>query len=86
MGESLIQPVLASDVVKAIRACIDNHSSIGKTIAVPGKSPTTYRRFVELCIELSGEKVPGRLNTDHPVKPACATNTPVTRRTCYHTR
>ena len=55
-GESLIQPVLASDVVKAIRACIDNHSSIGKTIAVPGKSPTTYRRFVELCIELSGEK------------------------------
>ena len=55
-GKSLIQPVLASDVVKAIRACMDNRSSIGKIIAVPGKSPTTYRRFVELCIEFAGEK------------------------------
>ena len=55
-GESLIQPVLASDVVKAIRACIENRSSIGKTMAVPGKTPTTYRRFIELCIEFSGEK------------------------------
>jgi len=54
-GTSLIQPVLASDLVKAIRVCIDNHSSIGKTIVVPGKSPITYRRFVELCIEFSGE-------------------------------
>ncbi|MBT3625198.1 MAG: hypothetical protein HON77_22495 [Gammaproteobacteria bacterium] len=54
-GKSLIQPVLASDVVKAIRACIDAHSSIGKTIVVPGKSPITYRRFIELCIEYSGE-------------------------------
>jgi nucleoside-diphosphate-sugar epimerase len=55
-GKSLIQPVLASDVVKAIRACMDNRSSIGKTIVVPGKSPVTYRRFVELCIEFAGEK------------------------------
>jgi nucleoside-diphosphate-sugar epimerase len=55
-GESLIQPVFASDVVKAIRACIDNGSSIGKTIAVPGKSPTTYRRFIELCIKFAGQK------------------------------
>lgn len=55
-GESLIQPVLASDVVKTIRACIDNQSSIGKTMVVPGKNPTTYRRFVELCIELAGQK------------------------------
>jgi nucleoside-diphosphate-sugar epimerase len=55
-GESLIQPVLASDVVRAMRACIDNRSSIGKTMAVPGKTPTTYRRFIELCIEFAGEK------------------------------
>ena len=55
-GESLIQPVLARDVVKAIRACINNRSSIGKTITVPGKSPVTYRRFVELCIEFAEEK------------------------------
>ncbi len=55
-GEWLIQPVLASDVVKAIRACIADHSSIGKTITVPGKTPTTYRRFIELCIESAGEK------------------------------
>jgi nucleoside-diphosphate-sugar epimerase len=55
-GESLIQPVLANDVVKTIRACIDDRSSIGKTIVVPGKNPTTYRRFVELCIELAGQK------------------------------
>ena len=54
-GQSLIQPVLASDVVKAIRACIDTSSSIGKTMAVPGKAPTTYRRFIELCIESAGE-------------------------------
>jgi nucleoside-diphosphate-sugar epimerase len=55
-GQSLIQPVLASDVVKAIRACIDDRSSIGRTMAVPGKTPTTYRRFIELCIEFAGEK------------------------------
>ena len=55
-GRSLIQPVLANDLVKAIRVCIDDHSSIGKTIVVPGKNPITYRRFVELCIEFSGEK------------------------------
>ena len=55
-GSSLIQPVLASDVVKAIRACIDNPSSIGRTIAVTGKAATTYRRFIELCIESAGEK------------------------------
>ena len=55
-GESLIQPVLGSDLIKAIRVCIDNQSSTGKTIVVPGKSPITYRRFVELCIEFSGEK------------------------------
>jgi nucleoside-diphosphate-sugar epimerase len=55
-GESLIQPVHASDVVRAIRACIDDRSSIGRTMAVPGKTPTTYRRFIELCIEFAGEK------------------------------
>lgn len=55
-GQSLIQPVLASDVVRAIRACIDDRSTIGKTMAVPGKTATTYRRFIELCIEFSGEK------------------------------
>jgi len=55
-GESLIQPVLASDVVDAIRACMDNRSSIGKTITVPGKSSITYRHFVELCIGFAGEK------------------------------
>lgn len=55
-GESLIQPVLASDVVRSIRACIDDPSTIGRTMTVPGETPTTYRRFIELCIEFAGEK------------------------------
>ncbi|MBO6556325.1 MAG: hypothetical protein JJ934_02505 [Pseudomonadales bacterium] len=55
-GRSLIQPILAADLVKAILACLSDLSTIGKTIAVPGKEAVTYRRFVELCIEHSGSR------------------------------
>ena len=53
-GRSLIQPVFAGDLVKAILACLEDESTIGTTMAVPGKEAVTYRRFVELCIEYSG--------------------------------
>lgn len=53
-GRALIQPVFAADVVKAILACLEDDSTIGKTIAVPGKDAVTYKRFIELCIEISG--------------------------------
>jgi len=55
-GRSLIQPVFAADLVKAILACLDDESTIGTTIAVPGKEAVTYRKFIELCVELSGSK------------------------------
>ena len=55
-GEALIQPVSADDVVRAIRACIRNKMTIGKTITVPGKKPITYRRFIELCLKYAGIK------------------------------
>lgn len=55
-GRSLIQPVFAPDLVKTIRACLSDNATIGKTIAVPGKDAVTYRRFIELCIELSGHR------------------------------
>lgn len=55
-GRSLVQPVFAADLVKAILACLEDESTIGTTIAVPGREAVTYRRFIELCVELSGSR------------------------------
>ena len=53
-GRSLIQPVYAGDLVKAILACLERETTIGKTILVPGGEAVSYRRFIELCIAASG--------------------------------
>ncbi len=55
-GKSLIQPVFAGDVVKAIKACLSNDNTIGKTLVVPGCTAITYRAFIERCIALSGAR------------------------------
>jgi nucleoside-diphosphate-sugar epimerase len=52
-GNALIQPVHASDVVAAVRACLERHETVGRTIAVPGPKAVTYREFIELCISLT---------------------------------
>ncbi len=55
-GRALIQPVHAEDLARAILACLNDESTVGKTIDVPGKEAVSYRRFIELCIEASGAR------------------------------
>lgn len=55
-GEVLIQPVHADDVVEVIKHCLSNEETIGRTLVVPGAKAVSYRRFIELCIELSGAR------------------------------
>ena len=53
-GDSLIQPVHVQDVVDAILACLDDNSTNGRTMIIPGGSALTYRTFIEDCIEFAG--------------------------------
>lgn len=55
-GEAKIQPVTADDVVRSIRACMNNDATIGRTIVLAGHQPLSYRVFVETCIEGAGLK------------------------------
>ena len=55
-GHALIQPIHAADVVNAICAALARSESIGKTITLPGGAPLTYKEFVELCIDASGQR------------------------------
>lgn len=55
-GRSLIQPVFAPDVVRAIRQCLQLESTIGKSYILPGPAPASYREFVEACVKVAGLK------------------------------
>lgn len=54
-GKALIQPVHVNDVVTAIENCLNDDTTISKTIVLAGKEPISYRSFVELCIAQAGQ-------------------------------
>lgn len=53
-GSALIQPVHAEDVVRALLICLEDENTCGRTLVIAGRSPVTYREFIELCIETGG--------------------------------
>jgi nucleoside-diphosphate-sugar epimerase len=55
-GKALIQPVHADDVLTALLICLNDESTTDKTIVLAGKSPVSYREFIELCIEIEGTR------------------------------
>lgn len=55
-GKALIQPVLAADVVRGIRACLADETTIGRTIVLAGRQAVSYREFIECCIRTANLK------------------------------
>ena len=55
-GNTLIQPVSASDLLQGLLFCLKNKKTIGRTIIAAGGESMNYKRFIEACAESSGRK------------------------------
>lgn len=55
-GNTLIQPVSASDLLQGLLFCLKNKKTIGRTIIAAGGESMNYKRFIEACAESSGKK------------------------------
>ena len=55
-GNTLIQPVSASDLLQGLLTCLKDEETIGRTIIAAGGSAMSYKRFIEACAESSGKK------------------------------
>ena len=55
-GNTLIQPVSASDLLQGLLTCLKDEKTIGRTIIAAGGRAMSYKRFIEACAESSGEK------------------------------
>ena len=56
-GNTLIQPVSASDLLQGLLTCLKDEETIGRTIIAAGGKAMSYRRFIEACAESSGKKI-----------------------------
>ena len=56
-GNTLIQPVSASDLLQGLLTCLKDEETIGRTIIAAGGKAISYRRFIEACAESSGKKI-----------------------------
>lgn len=57
-GETRLQPVYAGDVAKAVRHCIERHSTAGKTFELGGGVTYTYRECIDLMLQHKGQNRP----------------------------
>ncbi|MBT09400.1 MAG: hypothetical protein CMQ27_08730 [Gammaproteobacteria bacterium] len=55
-GNTLIQPVSASDLLQGLLTCLKDEETIGRTIIAAGGRAMSYKRFIEACAESSGKK------------------------------
>ena len=55
-GNTLIQPVSASDLLQGLLTCLRDEETIGRTIIAAGGRAMSYKRFIEACAESSGKK------------------------------
>ena len=54
-GNTLIQPVSASDLLQGLLTCLKDEETIGRTIIAAGGRAMNYKSFIEACASSSGE-------------------------------
>ena len=67
-GNTLIQPVSASDLLQGLLTCLKDEETIGRTIIAAGGRSMSYKRFIEACAESSGKKTKVMLIPLPPMK------------------
>ena len=55
-GNTLIQPVSASDLLQGILKCLWDDKTIGRTIIAAGGKSLSYKTFIETCVSSAGKK------------------------------
>ncbi len=55
-GNTLIQPVSASDLLQGLLTCLKDDETIGRTIVAAGGRSLNYKTFIEACASSAGKK------------------------------
>ena len=55
-GNTLIQPVSASDLLQGLLKCLKDDQTIGRTIIASGGRSLNYKTFIEACASYAGKK------------------------------
>lgn len=83
-GDTRFQPVYVGDVAEAVKICIENHATAGKTFELGGPDVLTFRQVMERVLQYTGHKrllapLPFALGSAMATVMECIPGKPLTR-------